>query len=443
MKKVLLVYLPFCTPASPPYSITNLYSFLKNNYDGEVDVLDLNLEFHKIKFPEYQKYFKNMDLWEDYDQVTRQYIKETTKTYSESNHLVVDGKQPELLHELISKIKEKKPDIVAFSIVYSSQALYGYAVIKELKEYITIIGGPAVNEQLSAIASKTLKSEIELINYLSPNKTEFNFDYTTDFSVYDLDSYFTPHPVIPIKTSSGCYYQQCAYCSHHNNIKYFEYPMDIIIRNIINSKQKYFFIIDDMMPLKRLLLFAQLVKPLGIKWVCQLKPTKEFTETNLRILKESGAVMLMWGVESGNDRILKLMKKATNSKDIENVLKASHDAGIRNVAYIMFGFPTETKQEFLETVDFLKKNEINIDLVSVSIFGLQKNTPAYNHPDQFGITKVIEVKRTVLEPRISYECATGLSQDEAAKLRKNYTRTLEKINKFPKRMNFFREHMMF
>ena len=64
MKKVLLVYLPFCTPASPPYSITNLYAFLKANYEGKVEVLDLNLEFHKLKFPEYQKYFHDGN-WED------------------------------------------------------------------------------------------------------------------------------------------------------------------------------------------------------------------------------------------------------------------------------------------------------------------------------------------------------------------------------------------
>ena len=58
MKRILLIYLPFCTPASPPYSLTNLYSFLKANSKHKIDVLDLNLEFHKLKFPEEHKYYK-------------------------------------------------------------------------------------------------------------------------------------------------------------------------------------------------------------------------------------------------------------------------------------------------------------------------------------------------------------------------------------------------
>ena len=62
----------------------------------------------------------------------------------------------------------------------------------------------------------------------------------------------------------------------------------------------------------------------------------------------------MWGVESGNDRVLELINKGTNVKDIEKVLEDSHNVGIKNIAYILFGFPTEIKEEFLDTIEFLK-----------------------------------------------------------------------------------------
>lgn len=472
MKKILLVYLPFCTPASPPYSITHLYSFLKNNCNEHIDVLDLNLEFHKLKFPEYQTYYNNIKNWSNYDQTTHEYIKFTSLVYSDNNKKVVKGEKPEFFNELIKKITDKKPDIVAFSIVYSSQAFYGYSIIKELKstnnKIINIIGGPAINEKLAGISDEVLNNEIDLLDYILGKKVmvekknivkiktfvekkirlnqktehdKLNFDFSIDFSIYNLTEYFTIKPVIPIKTSSTCYYKKCAFCSHFNKTPYHEFSLDWIKKTIINSKQTHFFLIDDMIPTKRLLEIAEAFKPLNIYWTCQLKPTKDLDYETLKKLKESGLRLVMWGVESGNDRILTLMRKGTNKKDIEQVLQGSHDVGIKNNVYILLGFPTETKDEFLETIEFLKKNERNIDLVSASVFGLQKNTEIYNHPDMFGITNIIEEERTILNPKISYELREGLTQEEANKLRNRYKKTIEHINKYPKTMSFFREHM--
>jgi len=436
MKNILLIYPPFCTPASPPYSITNLYSFLKANSDHNIEVLDLNLEFHKLKFPKYQKYYQKKD-WKDYDKVTKEYSKISRNTYSDNNKGIVKKQKPEFFKELIDKIKQKKPDIIVFSIVYSSQVFYAHSIIKELK-IKSIVGGPSVNKIL-AKSAKTLNNEIELLEYLG-DKAKI-FKTPLDFSIYNLKEYFTPYPVIPIKTCSTCYYKGCTFCTHFNRQKYFEFDLNIIKKSIINSKQKYFFLIDDMLSKKRLLEFAKTVKPLNIKYTCQLRPTKDLDFETLKKLRESGLTMIMWGVESGNDRILSLIRKGTNKKDIQKVLTDSHNAGIKNIVYMIFGFPTETKDEFLETIEFLKKNEKNIDLVSVSVFGLQKDTEIYNNPEKFRIKKIFHEKRTLLEPKITYELETGLTQQQANKLREKYKKTIEKINKYPKTMNFFREHM--
>lgn len=450
MKKILLVYLPFCTPASPPYSITNLHSFLKNNSKHNVEVLDLNLKFHKLKFPEFQDYYQSTGNWNNYDKVTADFRRLTAKIYSENNKKVVIGEKPEFFDMFLKRIIEKKPDVVAFSIVYSSQAFYAYSLIKELTELSGIkcvLGGPAVNEKLIEAADAVLNNELELLEYVSPikvNKNKLNFNYFLDFSIYDLNEYFTPKPVIPLKTTSTCYYKGCTFCAHFNSVPYIEYSLDMIKKTIIDSRQKYFFLIDDMIPVKMLLKIAETVKPLGIHWTCQLRPTKDLDEAVLKKLKESGLVFVMWGVESGNDRVLNLMNKGTNKHDISSVLKNSHNAGIKNVVYTMLGFPTEIKEEFLETIDFLKDNEKNIDLVSFSVFGLQKNVFIYNNPEKFGIKKIIEKKRTVLGHSISYEMDEKLkclSQKDANDLRNRYKKTIEKINKYPKTMNFFREHM--
>ena len=442
MKKILLVYPPFCTPASPPYSITYIYSFLKNNCDGNISVLDLNLEFHRFKFPEYQIEYKDNKNWYDYDKITKGYIELTRKTYSQNNKKVRNNKRPEFFKELLNKIKNEKPDIVAFSIVYSSQVFYAYSLIRELKEVKIVIGGPAISEKLVQSADKALDNEVELLNYIQDNNVKPNFETVLDFSIYNLNEYFTPQPVIPLKTSTTCPYKQCSFCNHFKNVPYKEFSLDLIKKTIIDSKQKYFFLIDDMIPTKRLLKIAEAFKPLNISWTCQLRPTKDLDYETLKKLKESGLVMIIWGVESGNNRILNLINKGTNKNDIKKVLEDSHNAGIKNVAYVLFGFPTETKEEFLETVEFLKTNEKNIDLISVSEFGLQKGTEVYNNPQKFGIKKIIEEKRTLLGPKIRYELKEGLTQEAVSNLIKKHRKTLDNINKYPRTMNFFREHMI-
>ena len=413
--KILFIYPPFCTPASPPYSITNLHSKIDS------ETLDLNLEFHKLKFPKYENYYQNNN-WENYEEITKEYNKKTSITYAKNNRKVINNKKPEFFNHFLQLIKEKNADIIAFSVVYSSQVFYTYALLKELKN--TVVGGPAVNKKLIDLTNKTLNIP----------ETESPLDFT-------YKKYFTPKPVIPIKSSSTCFYKQCSFCTHHTNEPYKEYDLNIIKQTIIKSKAKHFFFIDDMIPTNRLLKIAEMLKPLKIKWTCQLRPTKDLTYNILKQLKQSGLTFIMWGVESGNNRILKLINKGTNKKDIETVLENSHKAGIKNMTYILFGFPTETKQEFLDTIDFLKNNNPYIDLISTSIFGLQKGTDIYNNPKKYKIT-IKEKNRTLLKPKITYQSSEGLTQKQAKELRNKYKKTIEQINKFPKSMNFFREHML-
>lgn len=438
---LLLVYPPFCTPASPPYSLVNLHAFLKANSNTNLRLLDLNLEFHILKFPKYQKHFQNFTKdYKEYHQLTKQ-------VYSENNKKVVNNKNPELLTKLINKILKQKPKQVAFSVVYSSQAFYTLALIKQLKKHKikTIVGGPAINEKIQQLADEHFNNEVELLEYLNKEKINHNkliCNSALDFNICNLKDYFTIKPVIPIKTTSTCYYKKCTFCTHHQNKHYYEFPLEQIKETIINSKQKQFFFIDDMISKKRLLDLAELLKPLNVTWMAQLRPTKDLDYKTLKTLFDSGLRCVIWGVESGSNRILKLMQKGTNKKDNAQVLSNAKKVGIKNVLYIMFGFPTETKEEFLETIDFLKENQDNIDLISTSTFGLQKDSFIYNNPKEFYITNVKETKRTVLEPKISYQVSLGLSPNEVKALKKAHQKTLEKINKYPKEMNFFREHLL-
>jgi hypothetical protein len=451
-KRILLINPPFSTVISPPYSISYLLSFLKNNLnldEFQIDVLDLNIFYHNLEYKKekffYQTFLDNFDITK-YDQISIEFREKTKKDYKDNNLFVVNNKNPKHIDKLIKKIKSFKPDIIGISVVYSSQAFYTQRIIELLKnENVKIIvGGPSVSNKLKENAIYLI-NEIEFLNEILNKKIDINkinFNTIIDYSSFDEKNYFTPNLIYPIKTSNTCYYQKCSFCTHHNNQTYLEYPISNIEESIKKLKQKFVFFIDDMIHKKRLLEIAKITKKHNVKWFCQLKPTNDFDLETLKILKNSGLLMIIWGVESGCDRILKLMQKGTNKEDIKNVLINSKKAGISNIVYLMFGFPTETKDEFLETINFTIENKDNIDLISTSTFGLQKNTIIFNNPKKFDIIKIMEEKRTILEPKISFECSSGLTKDELKKLKKIHFKKLEKINKFPKMMNYFREHML-
>ena len=130
----LLVFPPFCTPASPSYSINYLSTFLTNN-NIENKVLDLNLKFHQLMFPDQYQYYKsftnNYNL-DEYNKITKDFQKISSQVYSKNNRGVINDELPDLFNELLHEITKYNPTTVAFSIVYSSQAFYSLVLIKEL-----------------------------------------------------------------------------------------------------------------------------------------------------------------------------------------------------------------------------------------------------------------------------------------------------------------------
>jgi len=449
MKTILLINPPFCTPASPPYSLSHLYTALKESCANEYGIksLDLNLELHKRlspEFAEYSKKFLEHYKKEEYESKAKNFIEKMKADCAESNKLIIKGSKPLLFNEMFELIMKHKPDITAFSLVYSSQTNYACALILELRKkgVKTIIGGPATSSALAKTADKFFSDYQKLIQYLTKNKT-FEKNYIPDFKIWGESKYFTPETVIPLKTSTTCYYKKCSYCTHYSNEPYQEHTTKQVYETIKQIPGgRTVFLIDEMISKKRLLSLAEVFKKRNLTWACQLRPTKEYDKNTLKKLSDSGLKMIIWGVESGSDRILKLINKGTNTKDIKQVLSDSHKSGIKNVCYTLFGFPTETKEEFLKTLNFLKDNSQNIDLASTSVFGLQKNTPIYNNPEKYGIKKIIHHKRHYLDERLEYKQEIGLSRAQAKKLRYKYKKKLDAINKYPNSMNFFREHML-
>ena len=101
MKKILLAYSPFCTPVIPPYSISNIYTFLKNNLKNHsVETLDLNIEYHNLEFSEFKDFYKKFDL-ETYEEKTKEFQKQTSENYSKNNKFIVKGENPDHFQKIL------------------------------------------------------------------------------------------------------------------------------------------------------------------------------------------------------------------------------------------------------------------------------------------------------------------------------------------------------
>jgi hypothetical protein len=446
--KLVLIYPPFCTPTVMPYSISYLKNFVENNLDIKVKCIDINAKFNRMRFSEsYKELHKHKDI-DSYGAFLEQFDNVSMPVYAENHQKILRKENPDLLKEMLDIIIKEKPDYVAFSFVYNSQCFYGAVLIDELKKkgIECIAGGPAVN---SKITSKCLclNNEVELVEFLAKklgqkiDMKSMDCKTVPDFSDYEDKDYLVKEIIIPVRSSTTCYYKQCTFCTHYVKTHYFEFDIELIKKTIKNSKQKYFFFIDDMISRKRLLEIAKAVKPLKIKWWCQLRPTKDLLGC-LKELADAGLKCISWGIESGSQRIIDKIKKGTDVKMIPKILQESHDAGIKNVAYIIFGFPSETKEEFVETIDFLKDNSKNIELVSSTIFGLKEGSYVYDHPDEFGLYDVVKHPRTMLDDNITYKVKSGMTQDDAKEMKRNYRKTLRKLTKLPKSFNHFKEQII-
>lgn len=439
--RILLVDLPVHIPTVMPYSITMMKSVLSSCLDEEIITLDLNAEFH---FKEYKEYYKRKQT-EDYFKVLEDFVHQTRHDYSKISKSAINHLLPEAHNELMKIILSKKPDIVAFSLAYNSQLFFASGIIDELtkKNIKVIVGGPADNTKIKNKV-EILQDYDSFIKFLvekgAKQKTSMQESYL-DFSDYDKEKYLTKDIVYPVRTAHSCPYKLCAFCTHHGNKKYTTIDLDFIKRSIKKNNMKKVFFIDDSFTRQRLTEIIDLMKNFSAEYWMQIRPEKNVISI-LPDLYSSGLRSVGWGIESGSQRMLDYMNKGTKIEDVKEVLKVSHELGIKNIANIMFGFSTETEQEFMETIKFLDDNKKYLDLISPTVFGLQKGSKAFEFPDKYGIKDISFQKRTILDEKVSFKPVSGLTQEEVKKLKKTNLAKIYSINKVPKIINACKDQIL-
>lgn len=167
--------------------------------------------------------------------------------------------------------------------------------------------------------------------------------------------------IAAVATSRGCPFH-CAYCGgrklYNGLVRFRSVPS---IRNeleylIASHRIRGIWIIDECFTLnrERALRLADLIAEYGLVWGMQTR-VDLLDKTMINHFRRCGCMEINFGVESGVDRILGILKKGTTRKAAEQIFSWCRDAGVRTTANYMIGTPTETEADIYETFKFSKR----------------------------------------------------------------------------------------
>jgi hypothetical protein len=115
------------------------------------------------------------------------------------------------------------------------------------------------------------------------------------------------------------------------------------------------------------------------------RPTANYTEELFHKAAEAGCRWISWGVETGSQRLLDLIRKGTRSQVIRDVLRNSARAGISNLAMMIFGLPTSTGEDLERTFELIDDIYPHVTAFTASSFALFEKTYFAKHADRHGL----------------------------------------------------------
>jgi anaerobic magnesium-protoporphyrin IX monomethyl ester cyclase len=277
------------------------------------------------------------------------------------------------------------------------------------------------------------------------------------FDQLPLEKYLMPYPVLPYMSSRGCYWGKCTFCTHsfiydshyrkENEVRVAE-ELDHLSKKY---KTKYFTFSDEAISpnafnrmSKEILKRSIDMRALGmLKFESSEKESPELFDDIYR----AGFLMLFFGLESANDRILSIIDKGCDQETEKAVLQHSSEAGIWNHLYLFFGFPTEERAEAEDTIQFtIENSEVEsgiIHSVGQSIFALEKDSAIYHNPAKFKIDRIVQDPERDMAIVFDYEINAGMPREEVMDVYENFNSVIEKH--FPSRQiwNYLsREHFL-
>lgn len=244
------------------------------------------------------------------------------------------------------------------------------------------------------------------------------------FDGLPLREYLSPEPVLPMLASRGCYWGRCAFCAHGHVYReqYRSEPTARVVETMDALSRRYgagvFYFVDEAVPPRVAGQLADHIarSSLPYRWFGEARFEKIFDAARLQRLAAGGCRMLLFGLESGVQRVLDLMDKGITPESAAKILRDCTAAGIRTFVMFFSGFPTETREEAERTLHFIEEHSADITYACGGQFVLEPQSPVFAGRERFGITRVYPYPDEDLKTWSQYEVREGLSAEEAGAL---------------------------
>lgn len=220
----------------------------------------------------------------------------------------------------------------------------------------------------------------------------------------------------------GCYWKKCSFCDvsldyiSRYDAATAETLVDRVEHIIAETGQTGFHLVDEAAPPKSLKAFsAELMRrDVAISWWGNVRFEKTFTPELALQMADSGCIAISGGLEVASDRLLNLMKKGVSVAQVARVTKAFSDAGILVHAYLMYGFPTQTVQDTVDSLEYVRQlfEAGCIQSGYFHRFTCTVHSPVGQNPSEYGVKLLPLAPSTFAKNDVQFTDPTGV--DHAA-----------------------------
>lgn len=219
----------------------------------------------------------------------------------------------------------------------------------------------------------------------------------------------------------GCYWGKCAFCDISlDYIKLYE-PIaaktlvDRMEEMIAQTGENGFHFVDEAAPpaLMREVALEILRRKLVVTWWTNIRFEKSFTADLAFLLKESGCIAVSGGLEVASDRLLNLIKKGVTVEQVAQVTRNFTESGIMVHAYLMYGYPTQTIQETVDSLEMVRQM-FELGILQSGFwhqFAMTAHSPVGMFPEEFGVIPE-QNKITFANNDINFKDKTGIDHDK-------------------------------
>lgn len=306
----------------------------------------------------------------------------------------------------------------------------GEAPIQDIVEYTD--GTRSVDELKRTFALK--EGKVVYFNNSKTKDIKQGEIGTPDYSDLLLDKYISAIEIVnpmhrlwsdgrwnKLTMAHGCYWGKCTFCDISlNYIKLYEPVAAGILcdrMEVIMSQtgENGFHFVDEAAPpaLMRALALEILRRKLSVSWWTNIRFEKSFTADLCMLLKASGCIAVSGGLEVASDRLLQLINKGITVAQVANVNRNFTNAGIMVHAYLMYGFPTQTAQETIDSLEMVRQM-FKLGVLQSAfwhLFTMTAHSPVGLDPEKFKVKKRSSFVGSFANNDIEHDDLTGADHE--------------------------------